>query len=63
MDDKEDSDMDDVEDVEDSDTAKGRQDKQQKPRVQELVDPFTFAPDIRPLGTSDLQSEGFIESL
>lgn len=43
-------------------SAKRREDKQQKPRIQELLDPFPFAPNIRPLSISDLQSAIALES-
>lgn len=43
-------------------SAKRREDKQLKPRIQELLDPFPFAPNIRPLGMSDLQSAIALEN-
>lgn len=43
-------------------SAKRREDKQLKPRIQELLDPFPFAPNIRPLGMSDLKSAIALEN-
>ncbi|KAJ4414627.1 hypothetical protein N0V82_007810 [Gnomoniopsis sp. IMI 355080] len=43
-------------------SKKRREDKQQKPRIQELLDPHPFAPNIRPLGISDLQSAIALEN-
>ncbi|KAJ4390037.1 hypothetical protein N0V93_007510 [Gnomoniopsis smithogilvyi] len=61
--DEEDSDVDDdFAQLQRIQSAKRREDKQQKPRIQELLDPFPFAPNIRPLGTSDLRSAIALEN-
>lgn len=61
--DEEDSDVDDdFAQLQRIQSAKRREDKQQKPRIQELLDPFPFAPNIRPLGISDLQSAIALEN-
>lgn len=61
--DEEDSDVDDdFAQLQRIQSAKRREDKQQKSRIQELLDPFPFAPNIRPLGISDLQSAIALEN-